>query len=120
MDDALEPIQLNPEELLVLAALLRWIVMADGVLSDAELEALAAVPHRVGMPEDRWLALSTRALRVYPNAQVAEEAAVGLRRRPARELVYELLYDLARSDGFDDAEWDVLERLSESWRAAHG
>ncbi|MEO0324101.1 MAG: TerB family tellurite resistance protein [Myxococcota bacterium] len=120
MDDALEPIQLHHDELRILAALLRWVVMADGVLTDAELEALAAVPHRIGVTEPRWRVVSSEAVEVHPNARAAEEAALSMARRPARELVYELLYDLARSDGFDDAEWDVLERLSEGWRARHG
>ena len=120
MDDTLEPIQLTQEELRILAALLRWVVTADGVLSDAELEALATVPHRIGVTERRWIVIASEAVEVYPNAGLAEAAALGMARRPARELVYELLYDLARSDGFDDAEWDVLERLSEGWRARHG
>ncbi len=118
--DNVTPFSPNDVELRILAALLRAVVTADGRLTDRELEALASIPHRAGVTEARWKTLSAEAVKRYPNARLAEEAAVALARRPARELIYELLYDLARSDGFDDAEWDVLERLSEAWRQRHG
>lgn len=118
-DDELD-VTLRPRERLVLAGLLRQIVLADHELSEEEFDMLARIPARLGITDAEWERTWSEAQRTFPDAESARAAGVGLGREEARELVYELLYRLAESDDIDDAEWDVLEWLSEAWRERYG
>lgn len=115
MDEAPDG-KLTRDEILVLAAVLRELVAADGVLSEEELEALALVPRRLAITDADWDGMWDEAIRTLPNYEAAQEAAAGLSRVGARELVYELLYIVAAEDCIVDDEWDLLEWLDEEWQ----
>lgn len=104
----------TPADLLVLAALLRVMVSADGKLSERELTHADDLPRRLGLGPDEWRAIWDRAARELPNAAAVREAAASLR-ADVRDAVYELLYRLAESDGLSDPEWDLLEWLDQRW-----
>lgn len=99
---------------MVLAALLRLLVTADGHLGEREGDATEEVARRLGLSVDAWRAVWDRASRELAGAEAVRQAALDL--RPAiRDAVYELLYRVAESDGIADREWDLLEWLDERW-----
>jgi uncharacterized tellurite resistance protein B-like protein len=105
------------DELLVLAGLVRVMLTADGRLSQRELEHADELPRHLDLSADEWRRLWEEATRTLPNATQVREAAAHLRPE-VRDAVYERLYHLADADGLDDAEWDLLEWLDETWLAA--
>lgn len=107
------------DELLVLAGLVRVMLTADGRLSHRELEHADELPRHLDLAADEWQRLWEEATRALPNATRVREAAARLRPE-VRDAVYERLYHLADADGLDDAEWDLLEWLDETWLGATG
>lgn len=108
---------LTRDELLVLAATLRVMMMADAEVTSEEVRAVADIGHKLGLGEAEWEALWDEGTRTYPNADAVREGAGRLKRPAAREAVYELLYELADADSIADEEWDLLEWLDETWLA---
>jgi uncharacterized tellurite resistance protein B-like protein len=109
--------ELTREELIVLAAAVREMIKADGVVSDSEADAAAALARRLGLDSKTWAALWADAQRELPNVDaVVHAAARDLTRANAREIVYELLYEIATDGSIVDSEWDLLEWLDETWR----
>lgn len=108
---------LTRDELIVLAAAVREMIKADGVVSDSEADAAAALARRLGLDTKTWSVLWADAQRELPNVDaVVHAAARDLKRAAARELVYELLYEIATDGSIVDSEWDLLEWLDETWR----
>jgi len=115
-DPTLEPPTAR-DELLVLAGLVRVMLTADGRLSQRELEHTDELPRHLDLSADEWQRLWEEATRSLPNATRVCEAAARVRPE-VRDAVYERLYHLADADGLTDPEWDLLEWLDETWRAA--
>ena len=109
--------ELTRDELLVLAATLRVMMMADAKVTSEEVRAAADIGRKLGLGEAEWEALWNEGTRAYPNADAVRKGAGQLKRVAAREAVYELLYELADADSIADEEWDILEWLDETWLA---
>lgn len=102
--------------MVVLAGVLREMIRIDGDVSEAELESAVSVAERLGLTTTEWDAIWSDAVRQLPNVDAVKEAAGGLHRDEARELVYEVLHEVATHDEIVDSEWDLLEWLDEMWR----
>lgn len=105
--------ELNDVELLALVGLARWVVRADGVVSEAESAALLQLAEQVGAA--RW----TDTLR-GPGAQLrrreeVEAAVVAVERQEAREAIYEALHALAATDEVVGREAQVLDWVMTAW-----
>jgi hypothetical protein len=105
--------ELNDVELLALVGLARWVVRADGVVSEAEGAALLQLAEQVGAA--RW----TDTLR-GPGAQLrrreeVEAAVVAVERQEAREAIYEALHALAATDEVVGREAQVLDWVMTAW-----
>ena len=122
MDDAEDAVDtpLTPDELVILAALLRELIRTDGEISEEEIQGLDVVATRLGLPEARWQRVWTRASTELPNLEATKAAAARLERAAAREFVYELLHNVASADDIVDPEWDLLEWLDEEWQSRYG
>ncbi len=103
-------------EMVVLAAALREMIRIDGDVSEAELESAVAVADRLGLSTQEWDSIWSQGVRQLPNVDAVKAAAGDLHREEARELVYELLHEVATHDEIVDCEWDLLEWLDEMWR----
>ena len=110
---------LTHDELVTLAALLRELIRTDGEISEEELQGLDVVSNRLGLTETRWKRVWGQASRELPNLESTKAAAALLERAPARELVYELLHNVASADDIVDPEWDLLEWLDEEWQSRY-
>lgn len=108
---------LTREEMIVLAAAVREMIKADGTISDGEADAAADLARRLGLDARSWDSIWSEAMRTLPNVDaVIHAAARDLSRSDAREVVYELLYEIATDGSIVDSEWDLLEWLDETWR----
>src|SRR5687768_8126415 len=97
---------LTREELLILAAAVREMIKADGTISEGESDAAADLARRLEIDADQWDSIWSEAMRSIPNVDaVMHAAARDLKRVPARELVYELLYEIATDGSIVDSEW---------------
>ena len=105
---------LTREELIVLAASARVIMMADGEISEGEIEIIEGFAGKLGLTDEDWQGLWDEAVRTLPSTK-AVAAAAALQRTEAREIVYELLHELATDGTIVDSEWDILEWLDETW-----
>ncbi len=116
MSDA-PTVELTREELLVLAAAVREMIKADGTITETKSRMAADLARRLSLDEDGWEAIWQEATRTLPSVDsVMEAAARSLHRIDARELIYELLYEIATDGTIVDSEWDLLEWLDETWR----
>jgi hypothetical protein len=110
-------IDLTRPELLVLAAAVREMIQADGTVTETEAGMASDLARRLSLDEDGWAAIWAEATRTLPDQNaVMQAAARELHRAPARELIYELLYEIATDGTIVDSEWDLLEWLDETWR----
>lgn len=107
---------LTTSEMIVLAGAVREMMKADGTVTDAELQTAGSLAPRLGLPAEQWESLWSQAMRDLPNFDAVKAAAGALHRQEARELVYEILHEVATHDEIVDSEWDLLEWLDEMWR----
>lgn len=107
---------LTHEELLALAGSARLMMMADGEISDGELEVIQRMGAEFGIDDLRWRTIWKEARSTLPD-RAALEAAAAITRPEAQQLIYEQLYVLATDGDIVDSEWDILEWLDETWRA---
>ncbi len=108
---------LDSEEQVILAAILREVARADGILQPSESDALARVAARLDLSAAEWQARWSEANRRYPNPQATREAAQTIQRLDAQEVVYRIAYEVAEEGEIVDPEWDLLEWLDEAWLA---
>jgi len=103
-------------EMVALAGSARVMMMADGEISAGELQIAESFATRLGVDEEQWGKIWAEAIRTLPDDESVEEAVGALDRPVAREVAYELLYELATDGSIVDPEWDLLEWLDETWR----
>lgn len=108
---------LTREELIALAASARVMMMADGSITEGESDIVARFAPRLELTNEDWSGVWDEAQRRLPTIETVQTAVGSLRRREARELVYELLYELATDGSISDPEWDLLEWLDATWLA---
>jgi hypothetical protein len=104
---------LNDEEWLVLGGLVRLLVRADGSVSAEERAHLEDIAEQLGA-DDFWTAVE-RAQIELPDAQAVKVRAQGVERRPAQEIIYGVLMDLAMTGAILGAESDILDWLAQQW-----
>ncbi|MCA9608913.1 MAG: TerB family tellurite resistance protein [Myxococcales bacterium] len=107
---------LTHHEMVALAGSARLMMMADGEISEGELEIAASFAGRLGLTVEQWGAIWEEAIHTLPDDEAVTEAVGALTRPVAREIAYELLYELATDGTIVDPEWDILEWLDEHWR----
>jgi uncharacterized tellurite resistance protein B-like protein len=106
--------ELTQDERRVLFGLLAHLADADGRTSAGELEELEALGEEMGTGSLQSALVEARA--IFATPQQALEAASGVTRSDARELIRTLLHDLAGSDGERSAaEVQLLTDLGSMW-----
>ncbi|MEC7523266.1 MAG: hypothetical protein VYE22_25525 [Myxococcota bacterium] len=103
---------MTPAEWLALGGLVRLMLQADGKVTLRENAAVGDLAIRLGA--ELWTAL-VRAEMELPNAERVRAHAATVARPEIRSLIRDALEELARADGMDDAERELLEWLDEAW-----
>jgi len=104
---------LNDEEWLVLGGLVRLLVRADGTVSTEEREHLEDIAEQLGA-DDFWTAIE-RAQIELPDPSSVKTRARDVERRPAQEIIYGVLMDLAMAGTILSSESDILDWLAQTW-----
>lgn len=108
---------LTREEDLALIGLLKAVIQSDKKLSFDENEELKRVAGLMG-PE-RFHERVGEAKELFVTLSDIKRYARGIDRKPARRLIFDLLQEMAKRDGVEPAEDDLLAWLAESWELAY-
>ena len=104
-------VTLSQPEIVVLARLMHLVVELDDDTSPEESDELVLVARQVG-EEGFWSAYEAA---ITPSPNDIADIATQVERRPAQELMYGLLEEVAVSDGESESEGTVLEVLRHAW-----
>jgi hypothetical protein len=104
--------ELERQEKVALLALLGLMARLDGQVEGDELELLRRVVSEIGGDDFERLA---REAASYPDADAILQTAEKVTRPEAREVIYELLFDMAVREGIAERENELLMRLAASW-----
>ena len=104
--------ELSEAEQIVLLALVGLTARLDGNVTETEVAWIDRISEHIG--EERFEAVRDAAANFGDPAAILE-AARGVTRPEAREVIYELVYDTASSDTIAEGESDLLARLAKLW-----
>ncbi len=104
--------ELTFDEQVVLLALLGLMARLDGQVSGDEVELLRRVMSELSPDQIEKLAGESAR---FADADAILAAAGKVTRQEAREVVFELLYDMATRETIADGEMELLQRLARNW-----
>ena len=104
---------LTPEEDLALMGLLKAVIQADKHMSFEERRELSAVA--AGLGGQRFHERVEEAKRVFHTLSDIKTYAKKIERQPARQLIFNLVRDMAKRDEVISEEEDLLAWLAETW-----
>jgi hypothetical protein len=104
--------ELEHAELVALLATLGLMMRLDGQVSNEEAELLERVASEIG--EDGFRRAATEAAQ-FADAEAILHAAAHVRRAEAREVIFELLYDMAVQESIVAREAELLDKLAALW-----
>ncbi|UJR83820.1 TerB family tellurite resistance protein [Sandaracinus amylolyticus] len=106
--------QLNPQERLALAALVRTMVRLDRSYSSEESQRLHAIAEELGDPEAFWDEIE-RAEQNVSDGEKLEAVTRAVTRPEARELIVDVLESVAAAEVESPAEQKMLADLRALW-----
>jgi uncharacterized tellurite resistance protein B-like protein len=108
---------LTADEQLVLGALIRTVVRADGRFTEEEEQRIQDIGAELGSADDLWRAVSDSAQRY--TSEAATRAAVPTITRPeARGMIYDVVVSVAQADTIAAGEQALLDSLRQAWGIA--
>lgn len=108
---------LTRDEQLVLGALIRLIVRADGRFTVEEEERIQAVGAEIGGADLLWRVISDSAQRYTREASI-DQALPNVTRPEARGFVYDVVFSIAMANALAPGEAVVLDALRAAWDIA--
>jgi hypothetical protein len=104
---------LNPDERIALAALLEFVVMASGHVTEDEEREIDAIVDELG--EDEYRKAVEEVDRRFPDEEAARKFLKSITRQEARELVYGAVLDAAMTDTIEGRESQMLDWIAKEW-----
>jgi FMN phosphatase YigB (HAD superfamily) len=104
--------ELEHFERVVLLATLGLMMRVDGEVSAEETELLTRIAAEIG--DEDFRRARTQAAQ-FADADAILQGAARVTRVEAREVIFELLYDMAQRDTITPREAEVLDRLASTW-----
>ena len=104
---------LTDEETLALIVLAKALAHSDGVVTNTEMVDLVSLGEVIGM--ERFDAALQAAEPWLRDWDTVFSMADRVERYDARELIYALLEELAKGDGMEATEKNVLNELQRRW-----
>lgn len=104
---------LTASERVTLVALAHFLVLADESLSAGEEGILGDLVQRLGV--EQYQAAASVARAQIGDFAALRAAVAAVTERPARELIYGTLLELAIPDGITNNEAQLLELLETAW-----
>src|SRR4029079_16072899 len=100
--------ELEHHEKVALLALLGLMARLDGQVSGDEVNLLERVGNEIGTADFESAAREAAEL---PDNEAIIQAAERVKRQEAREVIYELLFDMAVRESIAERESELLDRL---------
>jgi len=109
----MELTDLDADERMALVALMKLIVMADGNVSEEEVEQVEAVVQAFG--EEAYRSSMNEVDAKFPDEKSLKAFLAKTGRPEARELIYATILDTAISDAVEGHESELLNWLAKEW-----
>lgn len=113
----MDPNQLTRPERMALVGLLKLIIQADEEFSKEEGKELNRIAERLGW--EAWNESKQQAMAEFRSLDDVKAFAKTITRQPARELIYDMLLDVALPGSVVPQEKQALDWLAELWEI-HG
>lgn len=108
---------LTVDEQLVLGAIIRLMVRADGRFTEEEEQRIQDIGAEIGSAEDLWRAVSDSAQRY--TSEASTRAAIPTVTRPeARSMIFDVIASVAQADTIAPGEQLILDSLRQAWNIA--
>lgn len=104
---------LTPQEKIVLAAVVKFAVMADGRVTENEVDELHHIIEAVG--DHAWRDALDGARAEIKDMSSLEALLATVERPEAREIIYGNVLELAEEDAVDSGEGKLLKTLEGAW-----
>jgi len=105
--------ELSHDELIALVGLLELMGASEGEIPDEEAVRIEGVARQLG--EERYRAVAAEVDRRFRDEGELKAFLSTITRRPARELIYGVLFDTAVPGAIDRRESRLLEWLAKEW-----
>ncbi|HSS37989.1 MAG TPA: hypothetical protein VLT58_04410 [Polyangia bacterium] len=110
----MELADLNQDERVALAGLMKLVVMSDGDVSEEELEHVEMLVGAFG-DDGYQQALDQFEARFPDEPAFRKFLQQGVKRQEARDLIFETILEGAQEGALDDKETGLLDWLSRAW-----
>ena len=110
---AMELKDLNGDETLAMAALLKFVVFGDSQVTEEEREEIDLVVEEIG--EDRYRAAMDEADVRFADEDALKAFLSKIERPEARELIFGMVFEAALIDAIEGRESEILEWLRAAW-----
>ena len=104
---------LDQQERVVLAALVKFTVMSDGLVSEGEAGEIDAIVAELG--EVNYQVAMDVAREKVTDLESLRQVLESVTRQEARELLYGTVIELSLPESIDPREGELLDLLSEVW-----
>jgi uncharacterized tellurite resistance protein B-like protein len=105
---------LTDDEKLVLGALIRLMVRADGRFSEEEEQRIQDIGAEIGGSEELWRVVSESAQK-YTSEDATRRSIQTVTRPEARAMMYDVLFGVATADMVAPGEQVILDMLRRTW-----
>jgi hypothetical protein len=106
--------ELNPEERVALAALIEFVVLASGHVTEDEEREIQEVVHEIG--EDVYRKAVEEVDRRFPDEEAAKKFLLTITRPEARELIFGAVMGAAMTDTMEGHESTILDWVAKEWK----
>jgi hypothetical protein len=106
--------ELNPEERVALAALIEFVVLASGHVTEDEEREIQEVVREIG--EDVYRKAVEEVDRRFPDEEAAKKFLLTITRPEARELIFGAVMGAAMTDTMEGHESTILDWVAKEWK----
>jgi hypothetical protein len=104
---------LNADEKVALAALLEFVILASGTVTEDEEREIDALVEEMG--DDAYRRSMEEVDRRFPDEESVKKFLKTITRQEARELIYGTVIEAAMADRVEGRESDMLEWVAAAW-----
>ncbi len=104
---------LNADEKVALAALLEFVILASGTVTEDEEREIDALVEEMG--DDAYRRAMEEVDRRFPDEESVKKFLKTITRQEARDLIYGTVIEAAMTDRVEGRESDMLEWVANAW-----
>ena len=105
--------ELNPDERIALAALIEFVVLASGHVTEDEEREIDAIVAQIG--EDAYRQAVEEVDRRLPDEEAAKKFLKTITRPEARDVIYGAVIEAAMTDTLEGHESKMLDWVGKEW-----